>query len=225
MEERVTLKEKKGYPLWKRPVDLFIGLIAVLLLSPLFLVISILIIIDDGFPVYFIQKRVGKNGKVFGCVKFRTMVKNAENIGSGIWTKEDDPRITKVGKRLRSFIDELPQLFNVLVGSMSIVGPRPSLVYQSKRYDEHQKKRLLIKPGITGWAQINGRNELSWPEKIDLDVWYAEHMTFGLDMKIIFDTPRVLLKPNVYADAEPDDPISRLDGVTNPDMEEDNVTT
>lgn len=220
------MKAKKVYnPFWKRAVDLIFGLLAVIILSPILLVISIMIVIDDGFPVFFIQKRVGRNGKVFSCVKFRTMVKNAANIGTGIWTSENDPRITKVGKKLRSFIDELPQIFNVVSGSMSIVGPRPSLVYQSKRYDEHQKKRLLVKPGITGWAQINGRNELSWPQKIDLDVWYVENFSFALDMKIIFSTPKTLAKPNVYADVEPDDPISRLDGVTNPDMEDNNVTT
>ncbi|MEZ4812074.1 MAG: sugar transferase [Caldisericia bacterium] len=220
------MKAKKVYnPFWKRAFDLVFGLLALVVLSPILLIISILIVLDDGFPVFFIQKRVGRNSKVFNCVKFRTMVKNAANIGTGIWTSENDPRITRVGKKLRSFIDELPQIFNVITGSMSIVGPRPSLVYQSKRYDDHQKKRLRVKPGITGWAQINGRNELSWPEKIDLDVWYTENFSFKLDLKIIFDTPRILLKPNVYADVEPDDPISRLDGVTNPDMEENNVTT
>ena len=212
-------------PLWKRPFDLVVSIISLVILSPIFLVISILIIIDDGFPIFFVQKRVGIGGSLFSCVKFRTMVVNAQNTGTGVWTKENDPRITKVGKRLRSFIDEMPQLFNVLAGNMSIVGPRPSLEYQCKRYNDHQFKRLSVKPGITGWAQINGRNQLSWPEKIDLDVWYATHMTLGLDLKIILSTPLTLLKPNVYADAEPDDPISRLDGVANPDMEENNATT
>lgn len=212
-------------PLWKRPFDLIVSIVSLVILSPVFLVISILIIIDDGFPIFFVQKRVGIGGSLFSCVKFRTMVVNAQNTGTGVWTKENDPRITKVGKRLRSFFDEMPQLFNVLAGSMSIVGPRPSLEYQCKRYNDHQLKRLSVKPGITGWAQINGRNQLSWPEKIDLDVWYATHMTLGLDLKIILSTPITLLKPNVYADAEPDDPISRLDGVANPDMEENNATT
>lgn len=114
-------------------------------------------------------------------------------------------------------MDELPQIFNVISGNMSIVGPRPSMLYQAKRYDQLQVRRLLVKPGITGWAQVNGRNTLSWPKKINLDVWYVDHLSFLLDMKIIFMTPFTLAKGNVYADVEPDDPISRLDGVANPD--------
>jgi undecaprenyl phosphate N,N'-diacetylbacillosamine 1-phosphate transferase len=222
----IDLKRIQEYrPPWKRPFDLVFSIVSLLILSPLFLIMAILIIIDDGFPVFFIQRRVGMGGRVFPCVKFRTMVVDAQNKGTGVWTKENDPRITRVGSYLRSFIDEMPQLFNVFAGSMSIVGPRPSLEYQYKRYNEHQLKRLSVKPGITGWAQINGRNQLLWPEKIDLDVWYATHMNLGLDLKIILATPTTLMKPNVYTDEEPDDPISRLDGVANPDMEENNAAT
>jgi len=208
-------------PAWKRVFDLVASFLAIVVLSPLILLISIAIVVDDGFPVFFIQKRVGRDGVVFPCIKFRTMVRNAANIGTGIWTSENDPRITRVGRKLRSFIDELPQLFNVFAGHMSIVGPRPSLIYQANRYDDYQQKRLAVKPGITGWAQINGRNNLSWPQKIELDVWYTENVSLPLDLKIIAKTPLTLLKPNVYAGAEPDDPISRLDGVTNPDNVED----
>ncbi len=209
-------------PAWKRIEDLVLGVLGTIVLSPLLLFISLAIIIDDGFPVFFIQKRMGQGEKPFNCVKFRTMVKNAANIGTGIYTAKDDPRITKVGKHLRSFLDELPQIFNVIQGSMSIVGPRPSMIYQAKRYNEEQKKRLMVKPGITGWAQVNGRNNISWPKKIELDCWYADHVTFATDMKIIFMTFSTIAKPNtVYSDAEPDDPISRLDGVANPDALEE----
>jgi len=209
-------------PAWKRIEDLVLGVLGTIVLSPLLLFISLAIVIDDGFPVFFIQKRMGQGEKPFNCVKFRTMVKNAANIGTGIYTAKDDPRITKVGKHLRSFLDELPQIFNVIQGSMSIVGPRPSMIYQAKRYNEEQKKRLLVKPGITGWAQVNGRNNISWPKKIELDCWYADHVTFATDMKIIFMTFSTIAKPNtVYSDAEPDDPISRLDGVANPDALEE----
>ncbi len=209
-------------PLWKRIEDLVLGILGLIILSPLLLAIGIAIAIDTGFPVFFIQQRMGHGGKPFNCIKFRTMVKNAANIGTGIWTSKEDPRITRVGKHLRSFLDELPQIFNVIGGTMSIVGPRPSMIYQAKRYNEEQSKRLWVKPGITGWAQVNGRNALTWPQKIEYDVYYATHMTFGLDMKIIFMTPKQLLTPNTYPDAEPDDPISRLDGVANPDAMEDN---
>lgn len=209
-------------PAWKRIEDLVLGVLGTIVLSPLLLFISLAIVIDDGFPVFFIQKRMGQGEKPFNCVKFRTMVKNAANIGTGIYTAKDDPRITKVGKHLRSFLDELPQIFNVIQGSMSIVGPRPSMIYQAKRYNEEQKKRLMVKPGITGWAQVNGRNNISWPKKIELDCWYADHVTFATDMKIIFMTFSTIAKPNtVYSDAEPDDPISRLDGVANPDALEE----
>jgi len=209
-------------PAWKRIEDLVLGVLGTIVLSPLLLFISLAIVIDDGFPVFFIQKRMGQGEKPFNCVKFRTMVKNAVNIGTGIYTAKDDPRITKVGKHLRSFLDELPQIFNVIQGSMSIVGPRPSMIYQAKRYNEEQKKRLMVKPGITGWAQVNGRNNISWPKKIELDCWYADHVTFATDMKIIFMTFSTIAKPNtVYSDAEPDDPISRLDGVANPDALEE----
>ncbi len=209
-------------PAWKRIEDLVLGVLGTIVLSPLLLFISLAIVIDDGFPMFFIQKRMGQGEKPFNCVKFRTMVKNAANIGTGIYTAKDDPRITKVGKHLRSFLDELPQIFNVIQGSMSIVGPRPSMIYQAKRYNEEQKKRLLVKPGITGWAQVNGRNNISWPKKIELDCWYADHVTFATDMKIIFMTFSTIAKPNtVYSDAEPDDPISRLDGVANPDALEE----
>lgn len=209
-------------PAWKRIEDLVLGVLGTIVLSPLLLFISLAIVIDDGFPVFFIQKRMGQGEKPFNCVKFRTMVKNAANIGTGIYTAKDDPRITKVGRHLRSFLDELPQIFNVIQGSMSIVGPRPSMIYQAKRYNEEQKKRLMVKPGITGWAQVNGRNNISWPKKIELDCWYADHVTFATDMKIIFMTFSTIAKPNtVYSDAEPDDPISRLDGVANPDALEE----
>ncbi len=209
-------------PAWKRACDLALGILGTALLSPVLLFISAAIVVDNGFPVFFIQKRAGLGGKPFRCIKFRTMVRNAASIGTGIYTAKDDPRITRVGKHLRNFLDELPQIFNVIAGQMSIVGPRPSMIYQAKRYSQDQMRRLAVKPGITGWAQINGRNNISWPKKIELDCWYVDNMSFGLDMKIILKTFGTLARPNtVYSEAEPDDPISRLDGVANPDALEE----
>jgi len=136
-----------------------------------------------------LQERLGKNGEVFKIYKFRTMVENAESKGSGIYTSKGDPRITKVGHFLRkTSLDELPQLLNVLKGDMSLVGPRPTLEYQVKEYNEYQWQRLKVKPGVTGLAQINGRQSLTWKGKIDYDVQYVNNRSFLLDLKIIFKT-------------------------------------
>ncbi|RLB08966.1 MAG: hypothetical protein DRG39_08145, partial [Deltaproteobacteria bacterium] len=157
--------------------------------------------IDSKGPVFFRQERVGKNGKIFKIWKFRTMVMGAVSQGLGFNVARDDPRITRVGKFLRRWgLDELPQLINVLKGEMSIVGPRPTLKYQVDRYDAFQRQRLLMKPGITGWALIHGRNLLSWEERIKYDVWYVEHWSLGLDLWIILKTLWIVLvtKEGVY---------------------------
>jgi lipopolysaccharide/colanic/teichoic acid biosynthesis glycosyltransferase len=174
----------------------------IIVLLPVFIVIALWIKLDSRGPILFKQERGGKDGVPFTIFKFRTMVIDAEK--SGFYTAENDPRVTRPGKFLRkTSLDELPQLFNIFRGEMSIVGPRPTLMYQIEQYTPEQRKRLDVKPGVTGWAQVNGRNSLSWPERIVLDVWYAEHHTFLLDLKIIARTFVVWLKgEGVYADKE-----------------------
>lgn len=153
--------------------------------------------------MFFLQERLGKGGEVFKIYKFRTMVKNAENKGSGIYTSKKDPRITKIGHFLRSTsLDELPQLLNVIKGDMSLVGPRPPVPYHPynyKDFSDEQRKRFKVKPGITGFAQISGRNKLSWDERIKFDVEYVENYSFILDIKILFNTFLIVLKnKNIY---------------------------
>ena len=176
----------KSTPLIKRIFDILFALLAVIFLSPVFIFVLILLVISDGFPVFFIQTRPGKNGKPFKLYKFRTM-KEARNQKSELLT--DGKRITKLGGFLRrTSVDELPELFNVLMGKMSIVGPRPLLMQYLERYSDEQARRHEVLPGITGWAQINGRNAISWEEKFNLDVWYVDNWSFCLDIKIIFQT-------------------------------------
>ena len=156
---------------------------------PFFLIIAVLIKMDSSGPVFFRQERIGKDGKPFYPFKFRTMVDGAANKGLGHTVSENDERITRVGKFLRKWaIDEFPQLINVLKGEMSLVGPRPTLRYQVEKYNNFEKKRLLVKPGLAGWALIHGRNALSWEDRIKYDVWYVEHWSLWLDIKIIFRT-------------------------------------
>jgi len=165
------------------------------------LFIAIAIKLDSSGPVLFTQIRAGKNGKPFTIYKFRTMIENAEEKGSGYFVEKNDDRITRVGAFLRRFsLDEFPQLINVLKGDMSLVGPRPTLMYQVKEYDDYQWRRLEVKPGITGWAQVNGRNKLTWPEKIEHDVWYVDNRSLWLDIKIIFKTFIVIFTEKIYAD-------------------------
>lgn len=178
--------------LLKRILDLCGSLFGILITSPILILSAIAIKVDSKGPVFFKQERLGLNGEVFKIIKFRTMVDNAEKMGSGIKTFENDPRITKVGSFLRkTSLDELPQLFNVLIGNMSIVGPRPPVPYHPSKYEEypeHQKRRFTVKPGITGYAQVNGRNNLSWDDRIELDVQYVEKFSVFLDIKIILLT-------------------------------------
>ena len=177
----------------KRTFDIIVSILILIILSPLLLGISILIKLDSKGPMIFKQKRIGKNGKEFIIYKFRTMVKNAEKKGTKYRVTRNDERITKVGDFLRkTSLDELPQLFNVLLGDMSLVGPRPTLDFIVNEYDEYQKKRLEVKPGMTGLAQINGRQSLSWEEKIEYDIKYVENQSIWLDIKIIFKTFFVL---------------------------------
>jgi|SRR3989344_1921211 len=173
----------------KRAFDILAALVGLIILLPLFLVVAILVKIDSPGKIFFMQERIGKNGKPFYPFKFRTMVEDAVNKGLGVTVSKDDERITGMGKFLRKWgIDELPQLMNVLNGEMSLVGPRPTLRYQVEKYNDFQKKRLLAKPGLAGWALVHGRNSLSWEERIRYDVWYVEHWSLWLDIKIIFKT-------------------------------------
>ncbi len=192
--------------------DKIIAFLMLVILIPLFLVIAVLIKIDSKGPVFFMQERVGKNGKIFKTFKFRTMVDGADKKTKGIYIDKKNPYVTRVGKILRrTGIDELPQLINVLKGDMSLVGPRPTLEYQVKKYNDFQKKRLLVKPGITGWALVNGRNKLTWEERIKLDVWYVEHWSFWLDIKILFKTLWVVAKgEGLYAERKTDE-IAKFD--------------
>jgi lipopolysaccharide/colanic/teichoic acid biosynthesis glycosyltransferase len=161
--------------------------------SPVLAAAALAIKLDDGGPVFYRQLRVGLNGEEFELVKLRTMEVGAEHKGTGFAVNEGDPRITRAGRLLRRLsIDELPQLWNVVRGDMSLIGPRPTLAYQVERYTPRQRRRLEVRPGITGWAQIHGRARLPWEERIELDVWYVEHRSPWLDLKIIARTPNAL---------------------------------
>jgi lipopolysaccharide/colanic/teichoic acid biosynthesis glycosyltransferase len=163
--------------------------------SPVLGLAALAIKLEDGGPVLYRQSRVGKGGHDFELVKLRTMVVGAEQQGAGFAIDRGDPRITRAGRILRRLsIDELPQLWNVLRGDMSLVGPRPTLRYQVERYDERQRHRLDVKPGLTGWAQVNGRAALPWEERIELDLWYVEHRSPWLDLKILARTPFALFR-------------------------------
>ena len=180
--------------LLKRVADRLAAAVLLVLLSPLLAAIAVWILLDGGRPVLLAQERVGKDGKRFTMLKFRTMVPNALELAQGLTDDPygvvpDDPRITKPGGLLRrTSLDELPQLWNVLVGQMSLVGPRPDLVEQAANYTDRDRGRLAVEPGITGWSQVNGREEITWPERIEQDLWYIEHWSLGLDAKILLRT-------------------------------------
>ena len=179
-----------------RLLDIIGSMVGLFITSPILVCAAIAIKVSDGGPVFYKQERVGKNGRPFTILKLRTMTVGAENIGLGLSVAHNDSRITAAGSVLRSTsVDELPQLINVLRGEMSLVGPRPTVASQVERYNREQRRRLEVKPGLTGWAQINGRNSLSWPERIGLDVWYVENRSLRLDIKIIALTPRAMLNP------------------------------
>jgi lipopolysaccharide/colanic/teichoic acid biosynthesis glycosyltransferase len=176
-----------------RALDVAIAGTGLLVTSPLLGLAALAIKLEDGGPVLYRQTRVGKDGREFDLFKLRTMVVGAEGLGAGFAIDRGDPRITRVGRLLRrTSVDELPQLWNVVRGEMSVIGPRPTLRYQVERYTERQRRRLSVLPGLTGWAQINGRATLSWDERIELDVWYVEHRSAAVDLKILLRTPLAL---------------------------------
>jgi lipopolysaccharide/colanic/teichoic acid biosynthesis glycosyltransferase len=178
----------------RRIFDVAVSATVLLLTSPIVLGALIAIRLESrGHPIYR-QRRVGKDGAPFDVLKLRTMVSGAERMGAGLAVDDGDSRITNVGAFLRrTSIDELPNLVNVLKGEMSIIGPRPTVPVQVEQYTDRQRGRLALKPGITGWAQVNGRASLPWSERIELDLWYAEHKTLRLDIKILWLTARMLV--------------------------------
>jgi len=176
-----------------RALDVAIAGAGLAITSPLLAAAAIAVKLEDGGPVVFKQTRVGKNGEDFELLKLRTMVVGAERQGAGYAVNRGDSRITRVGRFLRrTSLDELPQLWNVVRGDMSLIGPRPTLRYQVDRYTERQRRRLDVLPGITGWAQIHGRASLSWDERIELDVWYVDHRKPRTDLLILLRTPLAL---------------------------------
>ena len=176
-----------------RAADIALAGLGLVLASPVLAGAALAIKVEDGGPVLFRQTRVGKDGEDFELFKLRTMVVDAERQGAGYAVDRGDSRITRVGRFLRrTSIDELPQLWNVVRGDMSVVGPRPTLRYQVDRYTERQRRRLEARPGLTGWAQIHGRATLPWDERIELDVWYVEHRSPRVDLTILLRTPLAL---------------------------------
>jgi lipopolysaccharide/colanic/teichoic acid biosynthesis glycosyltransferase len=192
-----------GYDVTKRALDVLGATVGLTLSAPLLAASAIAVRLEDQGPVFFRQERVGQDGRLFEVLKLRTMVVNAHTQGAGYAVDKGDSRITRAGSLLRkTSLDELPQLWNVLRGEMSLVGPRPTLAYQVERYTDRQRRRLEVRPGLTGWAQVNGRASLAWPERIELDVWYVEHRSLALDLRILLRTVSVLLRPGVVYRSE-----------------------
>jgi lipopolysaccharide/colanic/teichoic acid biosynthesis glycosyltransferase len=185
-----------------RTLDVAIAGTGLALASPVLAAAALAVKLGDGGPVLFKQTRVGKDGKDFELLKLRTMVVDAESKGAGYAVDKGDSRITRAGRFLRrTSIDELPQLWNVVRGDMSLIGPRPTLRYQVEQYDERQRRRLDVLPGITGWAQIHGRATLPWEERIELDLWYVEHRSWKTDLLILLRTPLALFGGTYKGDA------------------------
>ena len=202
------LNHQYGYRTIKRIFDFIAALLAVVILSPTFLIIAIAIKINDPHgPVFYTQERVGKDGRRFRMFKFRSMITNADElleklkeqneIEGAMFKMKNDPRITSVGRFIRKYsLDELPQLLNVVGGSMSIVGPRPPLPYEVDQYTDYDKQRLMVKPGATGMWQVGGRNALNFDQMVELDLTYINERSIWLDLKIMFETVKVMIKPN-----------------------------
>lgn len=176
----------------KRLIDCLISILVLIIGGIPMLIVALLIKLDSPGPAIFRQKRIGKDGKVFEILKFRSMRQDAEHTGSGVYSGKGDTRVTKVGKIIRATsIDELPQAINILKGDMALIGPRPPLTYHPWPYDEYteeQKRMFEVRPGITGWAQVHGRKDVEWHKRIKLNVWYVDHISFLLDLKIFFLT-------------------------------------
>jgi lipopolysaccharide/colanic/teichoic acid biosynthesis glycosyltransferase len=207
------VRPRKGLP---RAADLAIAALGLVAVSPLLLVAAVAIRLESPGPVLYRQRRVGKDGIIFDLFKLRTMRQGPDPVGVGTAVTAEDPRVTRVGRFLRRYsLDELPNLINVLRGEMRIVGPRATLPAQVELYTPHQLRRLDLRPGVTGWAQIHGRAGIPWEERIELDVWYVEHRSLRLDLEILARTPRALLggagsvATDPYAGSSPDSPLRR----------------
>lgn len=187
----------------KRVLDIAISLLVLVVLSPVFLITAIAIKLTSPGPVIFKQRRIGLGGKEFNIYKFRSMTLNAEHTGSGVYSGKGDARVTRIGRIIRATsIDELPQAVNMLKGDMSLIGPRPPLTYHPwplEEYTREQRRMFEVRPGITGWAQVHGRKDVEWNRRIELNVWYVDHVSFLLDVKIFFMT---ILKVATNADNE-----------------------
>lgn len=184
----------------KRILDIILSLLAIIILSPLLIIISILVLIFMGWPILFKQPRPGKNEKIFNMYKFRTMTNKKDKDGNLL---PDNQRLNKFGKFLRSTsLDELPELFNILFGKMSFIGPRPLLVKYLPYYTEEEHHRHDVRPGLTGWAQVNGRNNLNWDDRFKLDVEYVNNLTFMMDIKVIFKTVSIVFKREGITDGK-----------------------
>jgi lipopolysaccharide/colanic/teichoic acid biosynthesis glycosyltransferase len=178
----------------KRAVDIVAATVLLILLSPLLLLVAVVIKLDSRGPVFFRQQRLGRGQRPFGIWKFRTMVVGAPDMDGGMLTSQADPRITRIGHHLRKFrIDELPQLINVFVGEMSLVGPRPLVATYFENWSKFDRRRLEVRPGITGWQQVGGGETNTWEERCRLDVWYVDHWSLWLDLKILAKTVPVVL--------------------------------
>ncbi|MBQ3285227.1 MAG: sugar transferase [Ruminococcus sp.] len=176
----------------KRIIDIIIALLVLIIGAIPMLIIALIVRIDSPGPAIFQQDRLGRGGKVFKFYKFRSMRQNAEHTGSGVYSGKGDPRVTKIGRILRATsLDELPQFINILKGEMSLIGPRPPLTYHPwpiEEYTKEQRRMFDVRPGMTGWAQVNGRKDVEWHRRIELNVWYVDHISLGLDVKIFFMT-------------------------------------
>lgn len=186
---------------FKRLLDVVMAGLLILLLSPVFLIAAVLVKAESPGKIIFCQQRIGRGGKVFTIYKFRSMKENSEHTGNGVYCEKGDNRLTRIGGFLRATsIDELPQLFNIIKGDMSFIGPRPPLTYHPwswESYTDEQKRMFEVRPGITGWAQVHGRKHVEWHERIKMNVWYVDHLSFWLDIKIFFMT---IFKVMVNAD-------------------------
>lgn len=186
------MKNKLYQDYVKRILDIVLSFIVLIVASPIMIIVGVLIKIESPGKIFYRQDRIGKNGQVFQILKFRSMYENTEHTGIGVYSNSSDTRVTKMGKFIRATsIDELPQLWNVIGGKMSLIGPRPPLTYHPWPYNEYtaeQKRMFEVRPGITGWAQINGRKQVEWHERIKLNVWYVDNVSLLLDIKIFFKT-------------------------------------
>lgn len=187
----------------KRLLDIVISLLTIVILSPIFLITAIAIKLTSPGSIIFKQRRIGLRGKEFNIYKFRSMTQNSEHTGSGVYSGKRDARVTSVGRIIRATsIDELPQVVNILKGDMSLIGPRPPLTYHPwpiEEYTQEQRRMFDVRPGITGWAQVHGRKDVEWNKRIELNVWYVDHVSFLLDVRIFFMT---ILKVATNADNE-----------------------